>query len=64
MGQDWGGVRDILMQLERTDFYKSMTAYGDHRVWQDVYRPATRFGALYVKLTITEKVLVVSFKPR
>jgi motility quorum-sensing regulator/GCU-specific mRNA interferase toxin len=41
-----------------------MTTYGDHRVWQDVYRPATPHGALYVKLTVTDEVLVVSFKPR
>ncbi|WP_439684140.1 mRNA interferase toxin MqsR [Cupriavidus oxalaticus] len=64
MSLDWDGVRDILMHLDRTDFYKSMTAYEDHRVWQDVYRPATQYGALYLKLTITEEVLVVSFKTR
>lgn len=64
MKLDWHGVRDILLGLEPADFYKSMTAYEDHRVWQDVYRPATPYGGLYVKLTMTDKVLVVSFKPR
>ncbi len=51
MNLDWEGVRDILLHLEPADFYKSMTTYQDHRVWQDVYRPATRYGGLYVKLT-------------
>ncbi|CAN7168546.1 type II toxin-antitoxin system MqsR family toxin [Cupriavidus necator] len=52
------------MQLGPADFYKSMTTYEDQRVWQDVYRPVTPQGALYVKLTVTDEVLVVSFKLR
>ncbi|CAG9177953.1 mRNA interferase toxin MqsR [Cupriavidus laharis] len=64
MNLDWGGVCDILLDLVPADFYKSMTTYQDHRVWQDVYRPATRYGGLYVKLTMADKVLVVSFKSR
>jgi motility quorum-sensing regulator/GCU-specific mRNA interferase toxin len=27
--------------LTRRDFYKSMTIYADHRIWQDVYRAPT-----------------------
>ncbi|WP_427312320.1 type II toxin-antitoxin system MqsR family toxin [Cupriavidus sp. H39] len=64
MGLRWHGVREIVMQLCPADFYKSMTTHEDHRVWQDVYRPITRHGALYVKLTVTSEVLVVSFKPK
>ncbi|AQV92475.1 type II toxin-antitoxin system MqsR family toxin [Cupriavidus necator] len=64
MGLRWSGVREILIQLGPADFYKSMTTYEDHRVWQDAYRPVTPHGALYVKLTVTNEVLVVSFKPR
>ncbi|MCY1215204.1 mRNA interferase toxin MqsR [compost metagenome] len=63
-GLRWSGVREILMQLGPADFYKSMTTYEDQRVWQDVYRPVTPQGALYVKLTVTDEVLVVSFKLR
>ncbi|WP_306437235.1 type II toxin-antitoxin system MqsR family toxin [Cupriavidus taiwanensis] len=33
-------------------------------MWQDVYRPITPNGALYVKLIVTDGVLVVSFKFR
>jgi motility quorum-sensing regulator/GCU-specific mRNA interferase toxin len=64
MGLNSHIVRDLLLQLDPRDFYKSMTTYEDHRVWQDVYIPITRYGALYVKLTVIEHVLVVSFKCR
>ncbi|WP_373379063.1 type II toxin-antitoxin system MqsR family toxin [Cupriavidus nantongensis] len=64
MGLCRSGVRDILARLQPADFYKSMTTYDDHRIWQDVYRPVTPHGALYVKLTVASEVLVVSFKPR
>jgi motility quorum-sensing regulator/GCU-specific mRNA interferase toxin len=64
MGLNSHVVRKLLLELGPHDFYKSMTTYGDHRVWQDVYTPVTLHGALYVKLTVIEDVLVVSFKYR
>ena len=27
-----------IQTMQRSQFYKSMTVYADHRVWQDVYR--------------------------
>ncbi len=44
------------------DFYKSMTTHADHRIWQDVYRAQTGAGAIYVKLTVLDEVLILSFK--
>ncbi len=29
-------VLGVVQSLRRCDFYKSMTTYSDHRVWQDV----------------------------
>lgn len=55
---------EVVARLQSTDFYKSMTSYDDHRVWQDVYRPVTPYGRVYLKLTVIEEVLVVSFKAR
>src|ERR1019366_7654457 len=43
-------------------FYKSMTTHADHRVWQDVYRPKTPAGEVYLKFTVIDDVLIVSFK--
>lgn len=50
------------MTLTVKDFYKSMTSYNDHTQWQDVYRPNTEGIKLYVKLTVQDGVLILSFK--
>jgi motility quorum-sensing regulator/GCU-specific mRNA interferase toxin len=62
LGLDFDGVIDIVMELTINDFYKSMTSYNDHRVWQDVYRPTTKVGKVYLKLIVINDVLIVSFK--
>lgn len=62
MGLDYPGLIRIVANLNSGDFYKSMTTYNDHRVWQDVYRPTTTAGEVYLKLTVIDDVLVVSFK--
>lgn len=54
----------IVMALEPSDFHKSMTTHTDHRVWQDVYCPYTYAGNIYLKLTVSDDVLIVSFKER
>lgn len=62
LGFDFAGIVDVVAALTITDFYKSMTTHADHRVWQDVYRPTTPAGEIYVKLTVLDDVLIVSFK--
>jgi len=52
----------VVMTLTATDFYKSMTTHADHTIWQDVYRPSTPVGDVYLKLTVIDDVLIVSFK--
>lgn len=38
-------------------------AHADHRIWQDVYRTRTDHGYdVYLKLTVIDDVLIVSFK--
>ena len=59
---------DVIRALTIGDFYKSMTTHADHRVWQDVYQSRTRAGpttparSVYLKLTVIDDVLIVSFK--
>jgi len=36
------------MSRNAADFYKSMTTYADHTIWQDVYRPRTIHGSVYL----------------
>ncbi len=62
LGFDALDIVDVVMKLAPTEFYKSMTTHEDHTVWQDVYRPSTPAGEVYLKLTVVEDVLVVSFK--
>lgn len=63
--RDLAGMCDVVSGLTSTNFYKSMTTYADHRVWQDVYHTRTVCGdEAYLKLTVVDDVLVVSFKER
>jgi motility quorum-sensing regulator/GCU-specific mRNA interferase toxin len=62
LGLDLTEMLAVVMALTTADFYKSMTTYGDHTVWQDVYRPSTQAGDVYLKLTVIDDVLIVSFK--
>ncbi|TAJ93606.1 MAG: type II toxin-antitoxin system MqsR family toxin [Gammaproteobacteria bacterium] len=62
LGFDFAGILAVVMGLKSTDFYKSMTTHADHTIWQDVYRPSTSAGDVYLKLTVIDDVLVVSFK--
>ena len=60
---DLRGMCRVVLALTPADFYKSMTTHVDHRVWQDVYHGRTEDGvALYIKLTVVDDVLIVSFK--
>ena len=62
MGFDFDAIVAVILALTPTDFYKSMTTHTDHTVWQDVYRPTTNAGEIYLKLTVINEVLIVSFK--
>ena len=62
LGFDFKGIVAVVAGLTGREFYKSMTTHQDHRVWQDVYHSATAAGEVYVKLTIMEGLLIVSFK--
>jgi len=59
---DFDGMVDVVMALSPSDFHKSMTTHADHRVWQDVYRARVPVGNIYLKLTVVDDVLIVSFK--
>jgi motility quorum-sensing regulator/GCU-specific mRNA interferase toxin len=62
LGFDFAGIVGVVLALTPADFRKSMTTHADHRVWQDVYQPTTPAGEVYLKLTVIDDVLIVSFK--
>ena len=62
LGFSYSQMLAVVLALKPVDFYKSMTTYADHTIWQDVYRPKTTAGDVYLKLTVVDDVLIVSFK--
>jgi motility quorum-sensing regulator / GCU-specific mRNA interferase toxin len=54
LGFDYPGMMAVVQVLTPADFYKSMTTHADHTIWQDVYRPSTRAGDVYLKLTVVD----------
>jgi motility quorum-sensing regulator / GCU-specific mRNA interferase toxin len=57
-------IVDTIQTMLRKHFYKSMTSYADHRVWQDVYHVPSEAGTLYIKFTadVVTEFLLLSFK--
>ena len=56
------GMCEVIMTLTSTNFYKSMTTHADHRIWQDVYHVQIAENEVYLKLTVIDDALIVSFK--
>lgn len=60
---DIEGMCEVVLNLSMRNFYKSMTSYETPQVWQDVYRARTPHGhAVYLKLSVVNDVLIMSFK--
>ena len=60
---DLAGMCAVILSLTPANFYKSMTTHADHRIWQDVYHAKIVGGdEAYLKLTVIDGVLIVSFK--
>lgn len=64
MGFDIDKMLDVVSNLTNKNLYKSMTSHADHTAWHDVYHAGTRHGVVYIKLTIAETLLIVSFKEK
>lgn len=55
----------IIQSLTPHNFYKSMTTYADHQIWQDVYHSQFNQINLYIKFMMDDEgYLIVSFKER
>jgi len=64
LGFSLADMLNVVLRLRMSDFHKSMTTHADHKIWQDVYRPSTQLGEIYLKLTVVNDVLIVSFKEK
>lgn len=66
LGFDRGGVIETISSIERRMFFKSMTTFADHRVWQDVYHVPARGLTLYIKFQadVITDFTIMSFKEK
>lgn len=68
LGYDRAGFVQTVTGLDRSMFYKSMTTYADHRVWQDVYHAQAEDEGLvlYIKFQadVVTEFRVMSFKEK
>ena len=65
MGLTSAEMLGVIASLQRRFFYKSMTTYFDHTVWQDVYHAPTPVGKeAYIKITMRDAAPVIQFKEK
>jgi motility quorum-sensing regulator/GCU-specific mRNA interferase toxin len=56
----------VIQSIRAADFYKSMTAYANPQLWQDVYHVRFRGQEMYVKFTSKPEggYVLLSFKEK
>jgi hypothetical protein len=66
LGFDRAGITQTINGIGKGMFYKSMTTFADHRLWQDVYHVPSRGLTLYIKFQadVVTEFSVVSFKEK
>ena len=65
MGLTTAEMLMVIASLSRRQFYKLMTSYADHRVWQDVYHATTPVRRdAYIKITLRNTTPVIQFKEK
>ena len=65
MGLTSAEMLAVVAALTRRQFFKSMTTYADHRIWQDVYHAPTPVRReAYVKITLRDVAPVIQFKEK
>ena len=59
-------IRYVVSTMELKHFYKSMTSYANHKIWQDVYHVPCGNLILYVKFTqdVLSEFTLLSFKEK
>jgi motility quorum-sensing regulator / GCU-specific mRNA interferase toxin len=58
-------IEGVIDRLCSEHFYKSMTSYANHKVWQDVYKFTDEEKKLYIKLQFSvdkQKAVLIQMK--
>ena len=63
---DENDIRKVISTMKQEHFYKSMTSYANHKIWQDVYHVPYGGLTLYVKFTqnVISEFTLLSFKEK
>ena len=66
LGFEDSGIRQVVSTMKNEHFYKSMTSYQNHKIWQDVYHVPYDDMILYIKFTenVISEFIVLSFKEK
>ena len=66
LGFDEKSVHEVVSTMQHKHFYKSMTSYANHKIWQDVYHVPCGNLILYVKFmqNIISEFTLLSFKEK
>ena len=60
------GIAEVIATMKREHFYKSMTSYTNHKIWQDVYHVPFGDKTVYIKFTkgVIMEFRLLSFKEK
>ena len=63
---DKSGIAAVVASMEKKHFYKSMTSYANHKIWQDVYHVPYKEKIIYIKFTLglIAEFRLLSFKEK
>lgn len=66
LGFDKKGIHEVVATMKREQFYKSMTSYTNHKIWQDVYHVPYEKFVLYVQFiqNLISDFTLLSFKEK
>lgn len=66
LGFDKKGIHNVVSTMELKHFYKSMTSYANHKIWQDVYHVPWGDMIFYIKFTqeVISEFTLLSFKEK
>ena len=66
LGFKLSDIDEVISSMNQKHFYKSMTSYANHKIWQDVYHVPYEDLILYVKFTqnVISEFTLLSFKEK
>ena len=66
LGFEMKDIHEVISTMELKHFYKSMTSYANHKIWQDVYHVPCGNMILYIKFTqnVISEFTLLSFKEK